>query len=188
MEVTVDKRYPLEVNIDRAWAILRNLRSIASCMPGASLTEEIDPKHYKGTVKVKVGPATALFNGDIEVLGIDESAHRITLRGKGADKGGSTAAMDLITTLEPVNPGETVLIGTAQVTVNGKLAQFGGRMISQVSDQVLNQFADNFRASATAQPGFATESAKELNVLLLAWRLLKAWIARIYDDLFAGRT
>ncbi|MGO9444100.1 MAG: CoxG family protein [Thiobacillaceae bacterium] len=188
MEVTLDKRFPLEVNIERAWAILRDPHSIASCMPGASLTEEIDPRHYKGTVKVKVGPATAMFNGDIEVLGIDDSAHRITLRGRGADKGGSTAAMDLTTTLEKVNPDKSVLIGTAQVTVNGKFAQFGSRMMSQVSDQVLSQFADNFRASASARPGTATEPAKELNTLLIAWRLLKAWLVQIYDDLFAGRT
>ncbi|MGA7181355.1 MAG: SRPBCC family protein [Thiobacillaceae bacterium] len=188
MEVTLDKRYPLDVNIDKAWAVLRDLRSLASCMPGAAITEEIDPQHYKGTVKVKVGPATAMFNGDVEVLGIDEAAHQIRLLGKGADKGGSTAAMDLTTTIEAAGPGESVLVGKAQVTVNGKFAQFGGRMMSQVSDQVLDQFADNFKANAAAKPGAAPEPAKELNALLIVWNMIKAWIARIYYDLFGGRT
>ncbi|MGE5320316.1 MAG: CoxG family protein [Hyphomicrobiaceae bacterium] len=184
MEVTLDKRYPLHVDIDRAWSLLRDLRTLASCMPGAAITEEIDPQHYKGTVKVKVGPATAMFNGDIEVLGIDEAAHRIRLLGKGADPGGSTAAMDLTTRLEPAGPDESVLVGTAQVTVNGKFAQFGGRMMSQVSDQVLNQFADNFKANAAARPGAAPPPAQELNALLIGWNLFKAWIARLYHSLF----
>lgn len=188
MEVTLDKRYPLQVNVDKAWALLRDLKSLASCMPGAAITEEIDPKHYKGTVKVKVGPAIAMFNGDIEVLGIDEAAHRIKLHGKGADKGGSTAAMDLTTTLEPAGPGESVLVGNAQVTVNGKFAQFGGRMMSQVSDQVLDQFANNFKTNATALPGAAPEPAMELNALLIVWNMFKSWLARIYQDLFSGRT
>jgi carbon monoxide dehydrogenase subunit G len=188
MEVTLDKRYALEVNVDRAWTLLRDLKSLASCMPGAALTEEIDPRHYKGAVKVKVGPTTAMFNGDIEVLGVDEAHHQIKLHGKGADKGGSTAAMDLTTTLEPAGVGQSVLVGNAQVIVNGRLAQFGGRMMSQVSDQVLDQFANNFKTNAAALPGEAIKPAEELNAVAIAWKLFKAWIVRIYEGLFGGRS
>jgi uncharacterized protein len=188
MEVTLDKRYPLQVNVDKAWALLRDLKSLASCMPGAAITEEIDPRHYKGTVKVKVGPTTAMFNGDIEVLSVDEAHHQVKLHGKGSDKGGSTAAMDLTTTLEPAGPGESVLVGNAQVIVNGKLAQFGGRMMSQVSDQVLDQFANNFKTNAIASPGTAPEPATELDALTIVWNMFRRWIAQIYHDLFGGRT
>ncbi|MEK8050286.1 SRPBCC family protein [Ideonella sp. DXS22W] len=153
MEVSLDKRYPVAASPAQAWTVLRDVRAVAGCMPGAAITEQLDDTHYKGNVKVKVGPATAAFAGDIEVLSLDEATQRLNLLGKGADRAGSTAAMDLVATVEPgETPGTSVLVGQAKVTVNGKFAQFGGRMMVQVSDMILQQFADNFSATAAAQP------------------------------------
>ena len=153
MEVKLDKRYPLEVDPARAWAVLRDLRAVAGCMPGAELTEELSPTHFKGGVKVKVGPALAQFGGEVEVLELDEAAKHMRLKGKGADRGGSSASMDLTATVEPgETPQTAVLVGLATVIVNGKFAQFGGRMMVSVSDMVLSQFVDNFRAAAAALP------------------------------------
>ena len=87
MEVSLTKQYPLAVQADQAWTVLRDLKAVASCMPGAELTEQVDERSYKGTVKVKVGPASALFGGLVEVLEVDEVNKRMSLRGKGADKG-----------------------------------------------------------------------------------------------------
>lgn len=153
MEVKLEKRYPLPVEPARAWAMLRDVRAVAGCMPGAAITEQVDETHYKGTVKVKVGPANAAFGGDIEVLGLDEAAMRLQLLGKGADRAGSSASMNLTAHVEAGDTAATsVLVGEAAVIVNGKFAQFGGRMLVQVSDMLLAQFADNFRAAAAALP------------------------------------
>ncbi len=153
MEVKLEKRYPVDATPAQCWAVLRDVRAVAGCMPGASITDQIDATHYKGAVKLKVGPANAAFAGDIEVLALDEAAQRVQLLGKGADKGGSTASMDLTASVEPGDtPGQAVLVGVAAVIVNGKFAQFGGRMMVQVSDMILGQFADNFRIAAAAVP------------------------------------
>jgi len=160
VEVKLEKRYPVPVEAERAWRVLRDVRAVAGCMPGASITEQVDEKRYKGAVKVKVGPANAQFGGEIEVLGLDEPARRIQLLGKGADRGGSTASMNLTATIEPGASGsESVLVGAADVVVNGKFAQFGGRMMTQVSEMILGQFADNFRASASALPATGATAA-----------------------------
>jgi carbon monoxide dehydrogenase subunit G len=160
MEVTLDKRYPMPASPAQVWAVLADVRAVAGCMPGAAITEQLDDSHYKGQVKVKVGPATAAFAGDIEVKSLDASAQRLQLLGKGADRAGSTAAMDLTATIEPGDtPGQCVLVGQAVVTVNGKFAQFGGRMMVQVSDMILGQFADNFRIAAAAVPVAAEADA-----------------------------
>ncbi len=156
MEVKLEKRYPIDATPAQCWAVLRDVRAVAGCMPGASITEQVDATHYKGAVKLKVGPANAAFAGDIEVLALDEAAQRVQLLGKGSDKGGSTASMDLTATVEPGDtPGQCVLVGVAAVIVNGKFAQFGGRMMVQVSDMILSQFADNFRIAAAAVPAAA---------------------------------
>ena len=151
MEVVLNKRYPLQVGRAQAWAVLADIRATAGCMPGAAITEQTDDTHYKGTVKTKVGPAVMSFAGDVEVLGVDAATHELQLMAKGADKSGSSAAMKLKAHLEAgETAGTAVLVGQATVTVSGKLAQFGSRLLVPVSDAMLAQFADNFRAAAAA--------------------------------------
>ncbi|MFM9423813.1 carbon monoxide dehydrogenase subunit G [Variovorax sp. GrIS 2.14] len=166
MEVKLDKRYPLDVDSARAWKVLSDVPATAGCMPGAAITDKLDDTHYKGSVKVKVGPASAAFAGDIEVLALDAAAMTLQLLGKGADRGGSSASMNLTATIEPGDtPATSVLVGHAEVIVNGKFAQFGGRLMVQVSDMLLGQFVDNFRVAAAALPmegvATATEAATE---------------------------
>jgi uncharacterized protein len=208
MEVKLEKRYPLDLAPARAWSVLRDVKVVGECMPGAAITEQVDATHYKGTVKVKVGPANAAFAGDIEVLALDEAAMQLQLLGKGADRGGSSASMNLTATVEPGDtPGTSVLVGDATVIVNGKFAQFGGRLMGQVSDMLLAQFADNFRAAAAAVPvsASAPEAASadaaqaaaaaaapsparapaparvnEINGLAIAWQLIKSWFAGLF--------
>jgi len=156
MEVKLDKQYPLEVSVEQAWAVLSDIRAVGSCMPGAQITEQLDDTHYRGTVKTKVGPASMQFGGEIEVLGIDVAARAMQMVGKGADRGGSSASMKLSAHIEPgATPQTSLLVGQATVTVSGKLAQFGSRLLVPVSDAMLAQFADNFRAAAAAVPTVA---------------------------------
>ena len=163
MEVKLDKQYPLDVSVEQAWAVLSDIRAVGSCMPGAQITEQLDDTHYKGTVKTKVGPASMQFGGEIEVLGVDAAARAMQMVGKGADRGGSSASMKLSAHIEPgATPQSSVLVGQATVTVSGKLAQFGSRLLVPVSDAMLAQFADNFRAAAAAVPGAAAAAPEAL--------------------------
>ena len=199
MEVKLDKRYELGVPAQHAWAVLSDLESVASCMPGASLGEQTGDSSYKGSVKVKVGPATAQFGGEVEILSMDAANKSLVLKGKGADKGGSSASMELEATIEETTDG-SVLVGAATVIVNGKFAQFGGRMMVQVSDVILKQFVDNFILKAQAL-GDATEnsgseieanespsaeSTNELNGLAIFWALLKSWIGGLFGKKSVG--
>ncbi|NCX49092.1 MAG: carbon monoxide dehydrogenase [Gammaproteobacteria bacterium] len=192
MEVKLDKRYELGVPAQNAWAVLSDLESVASCMPGASLGEKLGDNAYKGSVKVKVGPATAQFGGEVEILSMDVANKSLVLKGKGADKGGSSASMELEATIEEAD-GQSILVGLATVIVNGKFAQFGGRMMVQVSDVILRQFVDNFIAKAQALSGSDvthsadtganeshSETANELNGLAVCWALLKSWFGGLF--------
>lgn len=202
MEVTLDKRYPVAAGIDQAWAVLQDINATAACMPGAAITEQIDATHYKGTVKSKVGPSTLMFGGDIEVLGLDAQARQLHMLGKGSDKSGSSASMDLTAHLEAGEaPGSCVLVGHAVIIVNGKLAQFGSRLLVPVSDVMLGQFATNFSAAAAAVPVVAEApavsavqsaapiapvaptapvTANELNAFSFGWAVLKSWFAGLF--------
>ncbi len=186
MEVILDKQYPVASGVDAAWTVLSNMNELATCMPGAQITEEIDATHYKGSVRVKVGPAVAAFAGTIEILTLDPSTKTLKMLGKGADKSGSSASMELTANLLEAVDGKCTLQGHAEVIVNGKFAQFGGRMMSSVSDMILGQFAETFSQKAAVvqgpvaaageatlvPPPVAPVVAKEFNALGLVWALI----------------
>ena len=195
MEVKLDKRYPVPATVDQAWAVLSDIRATAACMPGAAITEQLDDTHFKGTVKSKVGPAVMSFGGDIEVLALDAATKSMTMLGKGADKSGSSASMNLAAHVEPGDaPGSCVLVGVATIVVSGKLAQFGSRLLVPVSDAMLAQFAGNFNTAATAVPAAVpagqpapppaaaapAQPVKELNALALMWTVFKSWLAGLF--------
>ena len=130
---------------------------------------------------------------------MDAANKSLVLKGKGADKGGSSASMELEATIEDTTDG-SVLVGAATVIVNGKFAQFGGRMMVQVSDVILKQFVDNFILKAQAL-GDATEnretkvganespsaeSTDELNGLAIFWALVKSWIGGLFGKKSVG--
>ena len=195
MKVSLSKVFPLEGTSDAAWAQLQDIESVAACMPGAEITEKVDENNYKGKVKVKLGPVTVAFSGTIEVQSIDEGERRLHLIASGKDsKGTSSAIMDLTANIGAHETSVCALAGDADVTVNGKLANFGGRMMTQVADQILQQFADNFSArlpqegasegaasanddsvesSESAGGGSAApESSNELNGFKFAWSVM----------------
>ena len=152
MKVTLDRTFPMPARPDVTWATLADIEAVASCMPGAAITERLDESHYKGTVTVKVGPAMLKFRGDIEVKERDAAARSLRLVAKGTDTSGSSAAsLDMTARVEAGDEGRSNLVGHSEATVSGKAATFGGRMMDAVADQILKQFAANFAARIEAR-------------------------------------
>jgi hypothetical protein len=169
MKVRLDKRFPMPAPADAAWSLLQDIEAVAGCMPGARITERIDAQHYKGTVAVKLGPASLSFRGEIEVKALDAAARSLQLAAKGTDAtGGSAASMDLTARVEADDAAGCALVGSSEVSMSGKVAAFGSRMMGPVSEQVLAQFAANFaarlqalrvgEAPAAAAPASATQA------------------------------
>ena len=159
MKVQLDKSFDLPGSASAAWSVLKDIERVASCMPGARITERVDDAHYKGTVAVKFGPANMSFRGEVEVASLDAATQTLRLIGKGTDSTGSSGAgMDLSARIEAVDGASSRLVGASEVSMSGKAAAFGGRMMQAVADQVLKQFAENFAtqvkaAAAAAPPG-----------------------------------
>ena len=158
MKVELEKTFPMPAAPEVAWAFLQDIEGVAGCMPGAKITERIDATHFKGTVSIRVGPASMSFRGDIEVRELDANQRLLHLIGKGSDTTGSSgASMDLVARVEPnAADGLSQLVGRSEVTMSGKAAAFGGRMMGSVADQILKQFAGNFAAQVQARAAAAT--------------------------------
>lgn len=190
MKVELDKVFKIAAPASAAWQFLQQIEAVAACMPGAEITEQIDAHNYKGKVKSRIGPATMAFDGAIEIKGIDPEKRELRLRGSGQDtKGTSSASMDLTAWVVDGAEAGCELKGQAEVSVNGKVASLGGRMMNQVADQILNQFGKNFadnvlaagsdEQAAEAKAQLAAKP-KELNALALAWSVLLGLLKRLF--------
>jgi carbon monoxide dehydrogenase subunit G len=191
MKVELEKTFPMQASAEVAWDFLQNIEAVAGCMPGATITERLPAGGYKGTVTVRVGPATMSFRGEVEVRDVDPAARSLTLLGKGTDSTGTSgASMDLKARIEAVGDGSCNLVGRSEVSMSGKAAAFGGRMMNSVADQILKQFAGNFEAqvaASAAQRGAVPASSenasspkppvvRELNGFALLWTVIREWL------------
>ena len=161
MKVELERTFSLPATPDVAWTFLQDIEGVAGCMPGARITERVDATHFKGTISVRVGPAAMAFKGDIEVRELEVDLWMLHLVGKGSDTTGSSgASMDLVARIEAnAADGLSQLVGRSEVTMSGKAAAFGGRMMGTVADQILKQFAANFAAQVQARAVAAATAA-----------------------------
>jgi carbon monoxide dehydrogenase subunit G len=143
----ISKTFVVGASPDVTWQFLTDPRRVAKCLPGATITEQLDERTHAGTVAMKVGPVTATFKGTLRFERIDEATHTAEIVAAGQDvKGKGGADMRMTSRLVERAPGETEVTITSNVNVVGMLAQFGRGIIQDVSDQVFDRFVGAVRA------------------------------------------
>jgi len=154
--VELNNDFEVNAPIEKAWAVLTDVEKIAPCLPGAQL-QEIEGEEYRGIVKVKVGPITAQYKGAATFVEKDDANHRAVLKAEGRDTRGAGNASAMITAhLQPVGDRTKVSVST-DLTVTGKVAQFGRGVMADVSAKLMTQFADNLEQLMETEP---TSAAK----------------------------
>src|SRR5215470_3760495 len=145
MQVKIEKRFEIKEPIEKVWALLSDPTTVVASVPGAKITEKVDDRTYKGSISVKVGPTVTDYKGEVHILNMDSVAHLMEIEGKGQDvRGKGSASMKMTGELKAA-PGGTEVMTTSEVSVVGLLAQFGGRMINDVSGKIFDEFTKSFR-------------------------------------------
>src|SRR5829696_8217368 len=140
MELVND--FTVNVPVDEAWKTLTDVERIAPCLPGAQL-QEVEGDVYRGVVKIKVGPILAQFKGQATFIEKDDANHKAVLKAEGRDTAGKGNASALITAkLDPQGEGTTKVTVSTDLTITGKVAQFGRGALADVSTKLLGQFVD----------------------------------------------
>jgi carbon monoxide dehydrogenase subunit G len=156
----LNHEFVVNVPVDQAWQILTDLERIAPCLPGAQLTE-VEGDTYRGQVKIKVGPILAQFKGQASFVSRDDIAHKATLKGEGRDTTGKGNASAMITAeLTSVSPTSTKCTVHTDLSISGKVAQFGRGALADVSDKLLAQFSENLNQLISASPAIAEPTAQ----------------------------
>ncbi len=133
-------------SIEDTWAVLTDVERIAPCLPGAKL-QEVEGEEHRGVVKVKVGPITAEYKGVATFTEKDDSSHRAVLQAKGRDtRGAGNASAAITAQLAAVDENTTSVSVHTNLTISGKVAQFGRGVMADVSAKLMGQFADNLAA------------------------------------------
>ena len=160
----LDHDFRVDAALPDAWLVLLDLERIAPCMPGAQL-QEVEGDEYRGLVKVKVGPITAQYKGVARIVETDDTAHTVVIRAEGRDtRGQGNASATITATLSADGDGTRVVVET-DLSVTGKVAQFGRGVMADVSTKLLGQFVDCVgttllgpAAAATPAPAAAPEA------------------------------
>lgn len=151
--------FTVNVPVAEAWNVLTNVERIAPCLPGAQL-QEIEGETFRGVVKVKVGPIQAQFKGQASFVEKDDSNYKAVLKGEGRDTTGKGNASALITAqLTAVDAGSTRVNVNTDLSITGKVAQFGRGALADVSDKLLAQFSENLNTLIAQEPAVATSPA-----------------------------
>jgi carbon monoxide dehydrogenase subunit G len=156
----LNHQFTVAVPVEDAWRILTDVERIAPCLPGAQL-QEIEGDTYRGVVKVKVGPIQAQFKGQASFIERDDVAHKVVLKGEGRDTTGKGNASAVITAeMTAVDASNTAVTVNTDLSVTGKVAQFGRGAMADISDKLLAQFVVNLNALIAEQPATAAPAPK----------------------------
>ena len=128
----------------KVWDFLTDPNQIGQCAPGVEKIEEIEPmKRYRGVVSVGLGGVRAKFNGDVEVLELEEP-DRAKLRAHGTATGSAADAICEMTLSD--GPEDSTLVHwVADVNVSGQLASLAARLMTPVSQKLAAQFYEEVR-------------------------------------------
>jgi carbon monoxide dehydrogenase subunit G len=138
--------FSVEAPIDEVFATLLDLDKVAPAMPGAQVTDHVGDDAYKVAIKVKLGPMTMNYKGDVDIREKDTDAHRALMHVKAREaRGQGTATADVTMQLQEEGTGTHASV-IAEVQLAGKAAAMGRGLIQDVSAKLVDQFADNLQA------------------------------------------
>jgi len=154
----IENSFAVKASPDRVYEFLLDVNNVVGCVPGAELSEVVDPNTFKGKVRIKVGPVTVSYNGTAHITSRDAATRTATLQAEGRETTGSGSAQ-ATTTMAVAEDGEgsTVTL-TTDFTVVGRVAQFGRGIMEDVSRHLVGQAAECIQAKLEAPPPSATEA------------------------------
>ena len=130
---------------EKVWELLFDVPRLSQCVPGIESVEEVDDKTYRGVLVVKVGPIKSQFSGVVTLTEV-EPPQKIAGSVEGDDKtSASSIKANFSGTLATVEAG-TEAAFVVDLNLRGRLAQFGGPVISATAKKLTAEFAKNLRA------------------------------------------
>jgi carbon monoxide dehydrogenase subunit G len=149
----IEGKITMKAPIQKVWDFLLEADTLASCIPGAEKMEPIDDKTWEGVVKQKVGPITVKLKFTQTLTEIDPPKH-VKAVGRGADvtKAG-TFTQETVVDLTEISKGEVEVAYRSNVSMVGRLAIFGERIMRAKVNKVGEEFTRNLQEKLKSSVG-----------------------------------
>jgi uncharacterized protein len=153
-----ENTFAVDAPIDEVYATLLDVERVAPCVPGAEVLEKTGDNAYQVAIKVRVGPISMTYRGNVEIVERDDEDHRAVMRARAREtRGQGTADARVDLNLDQQGP-TTKGTMTADVQLAGRAAAMGRGVIQDVSAKIVSTFAQNLE---TMLSGGAAEPEPE---------------------------
>ena len=188
MKVELSKTFSIRAPINDVWDFMTDIKKVSTCIPGAQYNESLGDNEHSVMLTVKVGPIKSSYRSEVAIKSLDKSNYTMEIEGRGTDtKGKGGANMEMTGKLIDNGDGTTGVTGDSMVTIQGMLAQFGSRMIEDVSNQLFVQFTETLRTKLERNNNIESkqepDSDNSLSGTAVAWAAIKGVVGRIMGAL-----
>ena len=185
MKITSD--FDVTESPDKVWEFFNDIPLVASCLPGADISEQVGEDEYEGTVVIGVGPVKLNFEGEASIKERDDENRRIVVEAAGADvKGRGNAALNVNALVVGLDGGGTRVHVDQDLHLSGAAAQYGRGLVQDVTAVLLDDFATNMRGQLDAlSRGVAYEAAESsASGIAIGLRALRMGLMRVFRRFF----
>jgi carbon monoxide dehydrogenase subunit G len=149
LSVKIETGFRVSLPVREAWPLLTDLERVAPSMPGVVI-DSVDDDGLWATMRVKVGPVHAAYRMRVRLDSLDSTTHTAVLKASGREtQGPGTVEATVVAALTGENGATAVALFT-DLTVTGRVAQFGGGVMTEVADRLLVQFTERLEADLGA--------------------------------------
>lgn len=140
MDINGERR--ISASCERVWEALNDPSVLQQCITGCEQLDKLSDTQMEATVLAKFGPVKARFKANIDIENAEPPhACRLVGQGQGGAAGFAKGAADI--TLQ-ADGDETILTYRADMSVGGKLAQVGSRLVSGTTNKIIDDFFTKF--------------------------------------------
>ncbi|MDV8148121.1 SRPBCC family protein [Arthrobacter sp. B10-11] len=147
----IDSAFSVVAPIDQVWDTLMDFQRVAGCVPGAEILNKLSDDAYQVGMKVKLGPVSMQYKGQMSVLERNAGEHRAVFQGRAQETRGQGTAEATVTLNLAEAQGSTQGTVSADLALSGKAAAMGKSVIGGVTEQMMALFAANLQ-SLLAEP------------------------------------
>ncbi len=142
----IEGKFTVKAPIQKLWETLFDVQALAACLPGTEEIKQVDDKTYDVTMKQRVGIIKVTMKGR-QVLTNVQAPHHLELEGEAEDMTKLGRMKDKVTmSLKETGNGEVEISYTIDVSMVGKLAMFGDRVMRSKATEVEKEFVKNLSA------------------------------------------
>jgi uncharacterized protein len=148
-----DNSFTVAVPPADVWRVLMDFERVAPCMPGAEVTEKAQDNVFKVQVRVKVGPMSMTYRGRAEIIDRDDAAMTAKMRVEAREARGQGSANAVVQMKVGEEGAGTRATMATELRLSGRAAAMGRGVITDVSNALVSEFADNLARMLSATSG-----------------------------------